>query len=62
MAELLAAAAELCAERRRGRERSERLRRERNSRRAAESAGELGEDRQVDVEPNPIQSTDAERE
>ena len=26
-----------------------------------ESAGELGEDRQVGVKPNPIQSPDAER-
>jgi hypothetical protein len=39
----------------------ERLRREIREAFARESAGELGEDRQVGVEPNPIQSLDAER-
>jgi hypothetical protein len=29
--------------------------------RSTERAGELGEDRQIGVQPNPIQPTDAER-
>jgi hypothetical protein len=39
----------------------ERLRREIREAFARESAGELDEDRQVGVEPNPDQSLDAER-
>jgi hypothetical protein len=39
----------------------ERLRHERQSARSTERGGELGEDGEVGVEPNPIQSTDAER-
>ena len=35
------------------------LRRERHGSRSTERAGELGEDRQIGVQPNPIQSTDA---
>ena len=34
---------------------------ERNGSRSGERGGELGEDRQVGEEPDPIQSTDAER-
>ena len=37
----------------------ERLRRERNRSCPREGAGELGEDRQVGVQPNPIRSTNA---
>jgi hypothetical protein len=39
----------------------ERLRREIREAFARESAGELGEDRQVGVQPNPIQSPSPER-
>ena len=38
------------------------LRGERYGSRSTERAGELGEDRQVGVKPNPIQTTDAERQ
>jgi hypothetical protein len=38
----------------------ERLRRERDSARSTERAGELGEDREVGMEPNPVQPTDPE--
>jgi hypothetical protein len=37
----------------------ERLRREIREAFARQSAGKLGEDRQIGVQPNPIQSTDA---
>jgi hypothetical protein len=37
-----------------------RLGRERQGASAAESAGQLGEDRQVGVEPDPIEPTDSE--
>jgi hypothetical protein len=40
---------------------AERLSRERNCSRSTERAGELGEDGQVGMEPNPIQAMDAER-
>jgi len=37
------------------------LRREWNCSRSTDRAGELGEDRQVSVQPNPVESTDAQR-
>ena len=60
-AELLAAAADLCSEAGAGRERRARLRRERQRPRSAERRGELGEDRQVGVKPDPLHASDAER-
>jgi hypothetical protein len=39
----------------------ERLGRERNGSRPRERTGELGEDRQVGVQPNPVEPPDAER-
>jgi hypothetical protein len=39
----------------------QRLSRERHGARSGERAGELGKDRQVGVQPNPIQTTDPER-
>jgi hypothetical protein len=36
--------------------------RQRAAARATERAGELGEDRQVGMEPDPLDSTDAERQ
>ena len=38
------------------------LRRERHGPRSAERAGELGEDRQVGMEPNPLDPAHPERE
>jgi hypothetical protein len=55
--ELLAEASRLCAE---SSARSDRLRRERYGARPAQRRGELGEDRQVGVEPDPLDATDAE--
>jgi hypothetical protein len=46
-------------QRRAARDSSEGLGRERRGSRSTERAGELGEDRQIGVQPNPIQSTDA---
>jgi hypothetical protein len=39
---------------------AEGLRREGYGSRSAEPAGELGEDRQIGVQPDPVESTDAE--
>jgi hypothetical protein len=63
--QLCAIAAELCTDAgalvTEMRDQRERLRREWNGSRFGERAGELGEDRQVGVQPNAVQSTDAER-
>jgi hypothetical protein len=57
--ELRAETADRIAESRRVRGR---LRRERHGSRSSEGASERGKDRQVGVQPNPIRSTDAERD
>jgi hypothetical protein len=48
-------------QRRAARDSSEGLGRERRGSRSTERAGELGEDRQIGVRPNPIQAPDTER-
>jgi hypothetical protein len=45
----------------RARAEAARLRREGNGSRSAERAGELGEDRQVGVKPDPLDAPDSER-